>query len=195
VYLGLENQVYIFNPLTMLFIILLAALAARPPLPRYKKAIIGGLVFSLGGDILLMVPKDLFILGLVSFLIAHLIYIYAFTLERKIRFNLLTLAPFIIYGIVIFLYLAPGLETMTIPVMAYIAVILTMVWQAWEQWNHNRQRWALLAFIGAIFFVLSDTSLAINKFKAPFEAEPFITIVTYVAAQWLIAFSIRRGVK
>ena len=40
-----------------------------------------GLVFSLAGDIFLMLPKNLFLPGLVSFLIAHMMYLIGFNLS------------------------------------------------------------------------------------------------------------------
>jgi len=192
-YLGPQVQVYIFNPLTMIFMIALVVLAPGNEKTRqYTRAIIAGFVFSLVGDILLMLPQDLFIFGLVSFLIAQIIYTYAFLMGRKVKLNSLSILPFGIYGLLIFIYLAPGLGELTIPVIVYIVVILMMGWQAWEQWDTYRERWARMAFIGAVFFILSDTFLAIDKFRTPFEAATALTLTTYTLAQYLIAMSTRR---
>jgi uncharacterized membrane protein YhhN len=192
-YLGPQIQVYIFNPLTMIFMIALAALVPGSEKTRkYTRAIIAGFIFSLFGDILLMLPQDLFSFGLVSFLIAQIIYTYAFLMGRKVKFNSLSILPFGIFGLLIFIYLAPGLGEMTIPVIVYMVVILMMGWQAWEQWDTYRERWARMAFIGAVFFILSDTFLAIDKFKTPFDAATALTLTTYTLAQYLIAMSTRR---
>ena len=194
-YIGPDTQVYIFNPLTMVLIIGLAVLAPKvEETSKYKRAIIIGLIFSIGGDILLMLPNDLFVPGLASFLIAQIIYTYAFLLGRKLKVNSLSILPFAVFGVVVFVYLAPGLGALTIPVIVYISIILMMGWQAWEQWDSHRERWALLAFLGALFFVLSDTILAINKFRAPFEASTALVLITYTTAQWLITMSIRREI-
>jgi len=91
--------------------------------------------------------------------------------------------------VIIFVILFPGLNGMAVPVAAYILVIMTMVWQAWDQWDDVRGRWALLAFIGAVLFVLSDTFLALNKFGEPFMAARGLTLITYFSAQWLISNS------
>jgi uncharacterized membrane protein YhhN len=77
-YSGPRWQVYVFKPLTTTLIIILALMATEPVSPFYQAMIVIGLVFSLGGDIFLMLPSDRFIGGLVSFLIAHLFYIVAF---------------------------------------------------------------------------------------------------------------------
>ncbi len=188
-YQGPAIQIYIFKPLTMVFIIMIAVLAKSPPSSRYKYAIIAGLLFSLVGDIFLMLPMDLFIAGLVSFLIAQLIYIYAFRSGRSSQFKFLTILPFVLYGAFMYIILLPGLNGMEIPVAAYIVVILVMAWQAWDQWRHVRARWALLAFIGAVLFVISDNILALNRFGEPFIAARALTLSTYYSAQWLISNS------
>ncbi|MGB3713941.1 MAG: lysoplasmalogenase family protein, partial [Candidatus Promineifilaceae bacterium] len=42
---------------------------------------------------------------------------------------------------------------------------------------------------GAIFFVISDTALAFNRFNAPIAQASLIVLATYYLAQWLIALS------
>ena len=180
---------YVFKPLTMILIIVIALLAKSPPSGRYKYAIIAGLFFSMAGDIFLIFPADLFIVGLVSFLIAQLIYTYAFRTGRPWRFNFLAILLFLVYGAIIFIILLPDLNGMVIPVAAYIVVILTMAWQAWDQWDQLRTRWALLAVLGALLFVISYSILAINKFSDPFLAARVLTLTTYYSAQWLISNS------
>lgn len=188
-YQGPDILIYIFKPLTMVFIITIAVLAKEPPSRKYKFAIVAGLLFSMLGDIFLMLPVDLFIAGLLSFLVAQLIYTYAFHSGRPWRFNLLAMLPFAVYGVIIFVILFPGLNGMAIPVAVYVLVILTMAWQAWDQWDELRARWALLAIIGAVLFVISDSVLALNKFGEPFVAARALTLTTYFSAQWLIANS------
>ncbi len=188
-YQGPDILIYIFKPLTMIFIITIAVLAKEPPSRRYKFAIIAGLLFSMIGDIFLMLPMDLFIAGLLSFLVAQIIYTYAFRTGRPLRIKILAMLPFIIYGVVIYMILLPGLSGLAIPVAVYVIVILTMAWQAWDQWDDVRARWALLAFIGAVLFVISDSILALNKFGEPFAAARALTLTTYFSAQWLIANS------
>ncbi|MBE9523470.1 MAG: lysoplasmalogenase [Chloroflexi bacterium] len=192
-YSGPDILIYIFKPLTTSLIIMLAVLAKHPVFKRYKIAIIVGLIFSLGGDIILMLPRDLFVFGLASFLIAHLIYIYAFTMEHRLQMKILPIFLAIIYGFGVFSILAPGLGEMRIPVAFYILVILLMGYAAWNLWQQIRNRWALLAFVGALFFVLSDSVLAFNKFYQPFLAARGLSLTTYFTAQWLIARSIVRN--
>ena len=188
-YQGPGVLIYLFKPLTMLLIILIALLANEPPSRRYKAAIIVGLLFSLAGDILLIQVLDTFILGLLSFLAAQVIYTYAFRAGRPFKFNLFAVLPFAVYGVLIYVLLKPELDGMALPVAAYIVVIMVMAWQAWDQWDDVRRRWALLAFVGALLFIFSDSLLALNRFLEPFAAARALTLTTYFSAQWLISNS------
>ncbi|MBC8509347.1 MAG: lysoplasmalogenase [Anaerolineales bacterium] len=192
-YNGPPLQIYIFKPLTTSLIITLSTLAKPPISKRYKTLVLVGLLFSLSGDILLMLPFDLFVFGLISFLIAHLVYIAAFQAKRPWRISWIPALLLIAFGVTIYLVLAPGLGDMTIPVIFYIVVILTMAYSAWDQWDQHKERWAMLAFIGALLFVLSDSILAINKFRHPFLAGRGMNLSFYFAAQWFIARSIEKN--
>jgi uncharacterized membrane protein YhhN len=189
-YCGPRNQVYLFKPLTTILILLIAVQASTPEPALYKYAIIAGLVFSLAGDIFLMLPSDQFIAGLVSFLVGHLFYIRAFTLGTGFGFNWWLLPPFVVFGVVIFRILSPHLGKMKVPVIAYMAVILVMAWQAWERLAQTGQIGSVLASVGAVFFVVSDSALALDRFRGRFESARAVALSTYYAAQWLIALSV-----
>jgi uncharacterized membrane protein YhhN len=190
-YHGPQYHVYLFKPLTMVFILLIAVQAGWPAFSRYKVAIIAGLVFSLAGDVFLMLPSDRFVAGLVSFLIAHLFYIAAFTSGMGFSFSWRAL-PCVIYGVLIFSILAPHLGEMKLPVVVYMVVILVMAWQAWERWCQTGQSGALLAFLGAVLFLISDSALAINRFRGQYKSAQALILSTYFAAQWLIARSVEQ---
>ena len=193
-YRGPRNQVYLFKPLTTILILLIAVQADTPEFPLYKYAIIAGLICSLAGDIFLMLPSDQFIAGLSSFLIGHLFYIAAFTYGTGFGFSLWLLAPFVVFGVVIFRILSTHLGKMKLPVVAYMAVILVMAWQAWERVGQTGQIAALLASVGAVFFVVSDSALALDRFRGGFGSARAVTLGTYYAAQWLIALSVAKSV-
>jgi len=187
-YRGPRHHIYIFKPLTMVFILLIATLG-QTTLPFYKYMIIIGLIFSLAGDIFLMLPSDRFVAGLVAFLLAHLFYIAAFASEIS-ALIWWPLIPFVIYGIIIYIILASSLGKLKLPVLIYVAVILIMAWLAWERWSQTGQIGALLAFIGAVLFIISDTILAIDRFRGAFKLSRALNLTTYFAAQLLIASSV-----
>ena len=63
--------------LSLLFI--LAVVAQSHPSPRYYDLLLAGLLFCLGGDVCLALPQEkMFLIGLVSFLLGHVFYVFAF---------------------------------------------------------------------------------------------------------------------
>ncbi|NOZ75693.1 MAG: lysoplasmalogenase [FCB group bacterium] len=187
-----QTLVYVYKPMTTIFILVLAWVGGRTAGP-YRTRILLGLLFSLAGDVFLMWPDQLFLAGLVSFLIAHIAYITAFATGRQTRFTL-TVLPFAIFGLLIYALLLPGLGDLRWPVLIYIAVILTMGWQAVERTRSNPLL-GWLAPVGAVLFILSDATLAWNKFHTPLEWSRIVVLGTYYPAQMLIALTVRREVQ
>ncbi len=190
-YRGPRWCVYIFKPLTMGFIVLIA-FTGPPGSGAYRHLVIGGLLFSLAGDVFLMLPSDCFVAGLVAFLVAHLFYIAAFAPVAG-ALQWWPVLPLAAYGVGIYRILAPGLGKLKRPVLAYIAVIMVMAWMGWEQWFQAGRTGALMIFAGALLFVVSDTVLALNRFGRGFKAARALNLSTYFAAQWLIAGSVCMG--
>lgn len=189
-YRGPRRNVYIFKPLTTSLIILTALLLPPAAPAPYKLLIILGLLFSLGGDVFLMLPNDRFIFGLVSFLIGHILYIFAFTRQAGLQLTPWVLIAYLLYGALMLALLWPHLGSMKGPVMLYMLVILIMGWQAVERWLLLGGLGGLLAALGAVLFVISDSVLALDRFRGRFKSARAIVLSTYFAAQWLIALSV-----
>jgi len=189
-YAGVKTRVYICKPLTMALIILLAIIPSVVTGELYQYLIIAGLLFSLLGDIFLMFPETRFIAGLVSFLIGHIFYIFAFSSGYGFGFDLWFVLLLIIFGVAIYSFLAANLGKMKLPVALYILVILLMGSQAFHHWQLSQNKGGLLALAGALLFILSDSFLAINKFSSPFKTARFFTLTTYFTGQYLIALSV-----
>jgi uncharacterized membrane protein YhhN len=187
---GPKRNVYLFKPLTMIWIILIALVAESRVSSIYKYMIVAGLVCSLVGDIFLMLPSDRFIPGLLSFLVAHLFYIAAFASGGARPSAIWYAIPFLIYGAVMLWILSPHLGRMRLPVVVYMLVILVMAWQALSRWLGTEQAGSAHAFFGALLFTISDSILAVNRFRGRVAHAHFYILGTYFTAQWLIALSV-----
>lgn len=191
-YRGPRALGYVCKPLTTSALIALACLAPGSPPAPYRELIVLGLFFSLAGDVFLMLPSDRFLPGLASFLIAHLLYIAAFSQVAGFQPSLTALAPFALATAVLLRLLWPHLGGMRAPVVLYVVVIVTMGWQAAAQWSSVGESWALLALVGAVLFTVSDAALALNRFRAAFASAQALILTSYYLAQWLIALSVSR---
>ncbi len=182
---------WFLKPATLLLIISLLILYGAKR-DSYRRMILAGLFFSLAGDMFLIDSQNYFIYGLGSFFFAHLFYIAAF-FSVRIGFDLRSLGAFGV-GILILVMVYAGVpEGLKIPVAVYSLAISTMLCLAVNYWLTCRTRKSLTAVCGAILFVASDSIIAVNKFSFPFHAARFCILITYFAAQWLIARSTEAG--
>ena len=89
--------------------------------------------------------------------------------------------------------LKDGLGEMLIPVLIYMLVILTMAITAFWR-NNSVGKWSYaLVFFGALFFMMSDSLLAINKFHTALPLSNVSIMLTYALAQFLIVFGILKA--
>ncbi len=190
----LQQQVYLFKPISTLMVIAVVLLSFLTPSvqPSFALGITVGLVLSLGGDVALMFKSNrAFLTGLVLFLLAHIVYTISFTVPNGFHpQDLFAGGVLLLLGVVIYLYLLPGLGRMKGPVILYILIICLMVNRAistfFGDFFTTTQAWLLT--LGATLFWLSDLILAINRFRHPFEANRF-GLFLYFGGQLLIALS------
>lgn len=188
-YAGPRKHVYVFKPLTVALVILLALRTKFATPFAYQSLIVAGLLFSLAGDIFLMLPRDRFVQGLVSFLVAHLCYIAAFTIDGAHAESAWAAAPLLIYGALMMGLLWARLGRLQAPVALYVLVILLMAWTAADRCLSAGPAGGQFAAAGALLFVASDSLLAWDRFRGGFRAAQGWVLGTYFAAQWLIALS------
>jgi len=187
---------YVTKPLTTLLIVALAL--TREPVDRtYQVFIVIGLLFSLAGDVFLMLPEEPrshFLAGLASFFLAHVCYIGGFSVRSTWAWShvaaLLVLA---LVGAGLCGYLWRRLGPLKGPVLCYTAIIVGMAWRATARLDAPEvpKVGAVLAMIGALLFMLSDACLAVARFARSFHASRAIVLSTYFTAQTLIAMSVR----
>ncbi|WP_300604174.1 lysoplasmalogenase [Niabella sp.] len=167
----------------------------------FKKWIIGALLFSAGGDTLLMFAnnKELyFILGLVSFLIAHVFYILCFHFiktQESVSGKWYTAIIVGVYYFFMMSFLLPHLDALKIPVLVYGIVISFMLLLAMHLYDLADHKTAQMILTGAIFFVVSDSVLAMNKFYHPTAWGGWAIMTTYVLAQWLLTRGMIRYIR
>lgn len=153
------------------------------------------LVFSLLGDFFLLdlIPGiNSFILGLSSFLLAHISYTLLFTNSIKdlyhcFRVPVVVLSIFILlWAATVMYFLIPKLSDMLVPVSFYVLVIVLMVLSAISRYRRVSRQVFYLVAAGAISFLFSDMVIAINKFGSTIAHERIIVMSSYILAQYLI---------
>lgn len=179
---------FVFKPLTTVLIIAMAWPRGRDT-PVQRRWVLAGLLLSLAGDVALMWPREGFLPGLVSFLLAHLAYLVAFTRVQRLGARGL---PFVVYALVAGVVLAllwPGVPgALRGPVVAYVLCLGAMAAQAAVLWRATPGDAAARRLaIGGALFLASDALLATNRFAAPLPLASLWILATYWAAQVCIA--------
>ena len=181
------------TPISLLFI-LAALITPQSLVPGYSILILIGLVFCLGGDVLLAFgTKKTFLFGLVSFLLGHVFYVLAFSrlapLGDWIGWELIVI---VIASVIVFIWLKPHLGKMTGPVIAYILIISLMLLGASAVLGRTElsPTGRGMVFAGALLFYLSDLFVARKRFVSPGTINRILGLPMYYAGQFLLAYSI-----
>ncbi|SFU02294.1 YhhN-like protein [Algoriphagus locisalis] len=163
------------------------------------KSVLGALIFSLLGDILLL-WDELFIYGIGAFFLAQACYIIGFKVAQKPTESILNVnfiktfffnLPIYFLAAFVFYMINPNLGALKIPVIVYIIVIVSMLTMARERYGRCNPASFWQVFIGASLFFISDGIIALNKFYQPIPDASVMIMGTYAIAQLMIVMGVR----
>lgn len=180
------------KPLTTMLVVGLA-IANESPTGQVATAVIA-LVLCLEGDIALMAAVDNFVLGLASFLLGHLAFIYLFVHYEMPELWLAAFALALVVALVatvgrrIVRAAAAEQPALRIPVIAYLLVISVMAVCGWA----TGRGWVIA---GSTLFVISDSLLGWRQFirtsnRVSDETMSVAVMVTYHGAIVSLALSL-----
>lgn len=182
--------IYFLKPVTIILMIAIVFFQDVSTSGLYKNLIMVGLLFSLLGDIFLMLKIVQFKSGLASFLVAHIFYFFAFASITGLHLHPLIIIPILIYFLFFLKKLLPNTINLKIPIIFYSFVLMMNLWQSCGRFNFDYSESSLLAFSGTLLFVVSDSILAYNKFVKKIDNSQFYILGTYYLSQLLIAYSV-----
>jgi uncharacterized membrane protein YhhN len=182
---GAKPLEYVAKPATLALLIAVA-LVLDPVHDDTRIWFVVALVFSLAGDVFLMIPRNLFVFGLSAFLLGHLAYIVGLNLHTE--GNWLWAVPVLVVVAFLGVHLVRGIRrgdtpTLAGPVVAYVIVIAVMGSSAVASGN-------AVAAIGALLFMLSDSLIGETRFVRPRVGAGVAIMVTYHVGQALLVVSL-----
>lgn len=162
-----------------------------------------GLFLGFLGDLFLVgTSQHLFLAGLVSFLLGHVAYVFAFyslldttslgfasSSHLALNLGILFAFSFCVYTF----YLSPHVKSLKVAVLCYVSVITLMVAMALlvlhnsELGKAEQQQKVLL---GAVLFFFSDLGVARQQFVTSSSWNKIVCLPAYYAAQIILAFTI-----
>ena len=165
------------------------------PKEKFSKVILFAILFGYLGDILLLI-EGLFLLGVVSFLVGHLLYTVTFFVETGLKNYRKNLLVFLLVCVVYFYietevlgYFRPALVKFGLwgPLFVYTSILSALNISSALYAYCYRNIYSILAYIGSIIFYVSDCILAKQLF---FEYNKYYQIsimFTYILGQSLIS--------
>ena len=156
------------------------------------KLLSAALLFCAAGDVALAYEDgENLTVGLGLFLVAQILFVVTFTRDFKMQRPRIPGAVFLIaYAVLMAVILTPSLEDMALPVYVYLTVITIMGLTATFRYPTSG-----LVVSGALFFIASDSMLAIEEFNDPFWASDYLVMITYYLAIFLIAYGMVRAAR
>jgi uncharacterized membrane protein YhhN len=194
-----EPVILAVKPLLLTVLSLWFYLECRSMGSRFSGLVLAGLIFSIGGDTLLMFveygprAEQFFLFGLGSFLVAQVCYAVAFwtypgAKSGDIRQKPWRALPFLLYLVGILGMLWAGIPVgMKVPVAVYAAAIVAMAMGAFNLRGRLSREHFLGLMAGVLLFVLSDSLIAANKFGQPVPNARVLIMSTYLLGQYFIA--------
>lgn len=177
-----------FKPFTTLIILLIAISTCLKYKNNYSSNIIPALVFCLIGDVLL-INKKYFILGLSSFLIAHICFTIAFSSIYGFCWKVLPLLLLLLIMGLFINYLKRDLHRYFLPVIFYSIAILFMNWQATGLIYMERSIPAYGVAVASLLFLFSDSVIAYTRYKKAFKSAEILVLSSYWTAIYIFAIA------
>jgi len=182
----------IFKPLATVLLLVIVGW----PRSSFAKLVIAGILLSLVGDVALLSDSEgAFMVGLVGFLAAHIVYIIA-------NLGVAVWSPLpIVVGVIVLAstmillrYVRPPATVLRIATIVYGTAISAMVITAWATVG-GQLGWAPFAAGGAVLFYISDSSLALDRFYKKIPHVAYLALGVYWLGQIGIAIAARGPVR
>jgi len=197
-YFDLKWTYYLSKPIVLILVFIFFKTRTSGVTGKmFKNLILAGFAFSCLGDTLLMFTEEselYFMGGLVAFLIAHVFYTSGFIKDMfdKRPWNqhwgqLAFATLMVVYGAEFFILNRISFGDFYLPVLIYCVAISMMGVSAVMRDKYKNPAGFYKVVAGALFFMISDSLLATNKFITPFDYSGPLILGTYFLAQYLIA--------
>lgn len=187
-YRGPVWQRWVFKPVTLLLLLLLALQAPLPGATGYL--IIAGLLASLLADALTLLPRQRLLYAYGAYFLSHLLYSLYFTSHTN--FDLYWPLPLAlsIVGALLIATIWTRLEELRMPILAFIGITLVMVWLAGANYFSRPTDVSLSEFLGAGLLLLGNIVWLISKYRHRLPADSAIVAACYFGGHFLIVRSL-----
>lgn len=191
---GLYQFRLITKPLVTISLLLFYILNSKNKTRKERISIVFSLIFLLLGDLFLMINVSFynFWAGSGFFLLANILYASIF--YRSAHFDIDRSIPFVaivsLTCLTLLYFIYDRLDSFFFPATVYMLITLNMSQAAFlrNKVVNNKSYYAI--FLGSLFFLGSQASVALIKFYGSFPFEKIIVMFFYGLSQYLIIYGI-----
>jgi len=187
-YRGPRWQRWLFKPVTLLLLLLLAWQA--PELNVYSYLILLGLAATLVADGLLLLPEERFLYAIGAFFLSHLLYTLSFASQMTLTFFWPLPLALIVVGVLLLALIWSRLAELRWAVSTYIAMTLLMVWMAGEQYFARSTDLAFSLLCGTVLLLLGNIIWLTSHYRFKFSAADALIAACYFGGHFLIVRSL-----
>ncbi|SFN42073.1 Uncharacterized membrane protein YhhN [Izhakiella capsodis] len=186
-YRGPQWQRWVFKPVTML---LLLGWAWQAPLHTTEYFILLGLLATLIGDALMLLPQKRMLYAIGAFFLSHLLYTLCFTSHIAMNFYWPIPLALLIIGALLITTLWSRLDTLRWPVCTLIGMTLLMVWVAAESYVILPDDRSFSIAVGASLLLVGIAIWLISHYRWRFRADSALIAACYFAGHFMIVRSL-----
>ena len=187
-YRGPQWQRWVFKPVTLL--LLLAWAWQAPALTATDYLILFGLLATLVGDALMLLPERRMLYAVGAFFLSHLLYTICFASHMTFTFYWPIPLTLLIIGALLIATIWSKLAELRWPVCTFIGMTLLMVWLTTEQYVFRPTDYGYSLMIGTSLLLLANIVWLVSHYRRRFAADSAIVAACYFAGHFMIVRSL-----
>lgn len=187
-YRGPQWQRWVFKPVTLLLLVAWAWQAPTRQTTDYL--ILAGLVATLIGDALTLLPRQRMLYALGAFFLSHLLYTISFAANMTMSFFWPIPLVLLVIGVVLIATIWTRLEDLRWPISTFIGMTLVMTWMAAEQYFFRPGDYSFSLIVGASLLLLANIVWFVSHYRRRFRADSAIVAACYFAGHFMIVRSL-----
>ncbi|MBD8163832.1 lysoplasmalogenase [Erwinia persicina] len=187
-YRGPQWQRWVFKPVTML--LLLAWAWQAPVLKTTDYLILLGVLATLVGDALTLLPTKRMLYAIGAFFLSHLLYTLYFASQMTLSFFWPIPLALLIIGGLVAATVWSRLEELRWPICTFFGVTLLMVWLGMEQYFMLPTDDTFTLMAGSVLLLLGNIVWLVSHYRRRFSADRAVIAACYFAGHFMIVRSL-----
>ena len=187
-YRGSQWQRWVFKPVTLLMLLALAW--QSPLLNNTDYLILAGLVATLLGDALLLLPERRILYALGAFFLSHLFYTLFLASQMTLSFFWPLPLVLLVIGVVLIALIWSQVDEFRWPACTFIGVTLLMTWLGAELYFSRPTDYNFTLMAGTILLLLATAIRFINLYRYHFKAAQALVAACYFSGHFMIVRSL-----